>query len=123
MLFDEVDSDGSGFITVNEVKDLIRKSGHGGDVSDSEIEALVKACDDNGDGKISFEEFVTNMVGQMIYKVTCEIKSNFNVISMHAVPQAVKTYRLLLVQHTTDFAIWIFKLPDTPSRALLLLHE
>ncbi len=63
MLFDEVDSDGSGFITVNEVKDLIRKSGHGGDVSDSEIEALVKACDDNGDGKISFEEFVTNMVG------------------------------------------------------------
>ncbi len=61
-LFDEVDADGSGFITADEVKELIRSSGHGGDITDHEIEALVKACDDNGDGKISFEDFVANMI-------------------------------------------------------------
>ena len=61
-MFTAVDADGSGFITADEVKKLIKDSGHGADVSDAEIEELVKACDDNGDGKISFEEFVKNLV-------------------------------------------------------------
>ena len=51
-MFMAVDADGSGFITADEVKKLIKDSGHGADVSDAEIEELVKACDDNGDGKI-----------------------------------------------------------------------
>lgn len=61
--FQAVDQDGSGFITATEVKQLLKSSGHAKDVTDAEIDDLVSACDDNGDGKISFEEFVKNMVG------------------------------------------------------------
>ena len=61
-MFMVVDKDNSGFITADEVKKLIKDSGHGADVTDAEIEELVKACDDNGDGQISFEEFVKNLV-------------------------------------------------------------
>ena len=61
-MFMAVDKDNSGFITADEVKKLIKDSGHGADVTDAEIEELVKACDDNGDGQISFEEFVKNLV-------------------------------------------------------------
>ena len=51
-MFMAVDKDNSGFITADEVKKLIKDSGHGADVTDAEIEELVKACDDNGDGQI-----------------------------------------------------------------------
>ena len=62
-LFDEVDTDKSGFITINEVKDLVRRAGYSDSLSDRELEALFQACDDNGDGRISFEEFVNHMCG------------------------------------------------------------
>ena len=60
--FMALDADGSGFITGDEVKKLLKDTGHAADVTDAEIHQLIKACDDNGDGKISFEEFVKNMV-------------------------------------------------------------
>ena len=63
MAFEAVDTDGSGHITAAELKKLFKDSGHGDDVTDADIDQLIKACDEDGDGKISFEEFVKGFCG------------------------------------------------------------
>lgn len=63
LAFEAVDADGSGFITANELKKLFKDSGHGNDVSDTDIDELIKACDTDKDNKISFEEFVKAFCG------------------------------------------------------------
>jgi len=57
-LFDEFDTDNSGFITADNVRQLINDAGFGDDVTDEEISELISRVDKEGDGKVSFEEFV-----------------------------------------------------------------
>eukprot|EP00829_Urostomides_striatus_P010151 TRINITY_DN2333_c0_g1_i7.p1 TRINITY_DN2333_c0_g1~~TRINITY_DN2333_c0_g1_i7.p1 ORF type:complete len:457 (-),score=119.21 TRINITY_DN2333_c0_g1_i7:50-1348(-) len=52
--FDLFDSDGSGYITSDEVKKLL---GVGKVISEEKWVAIIKEMDPNGDGKITFEEF------------------------------------------------------------------
>lgn len=49
------DKDGSGFITVDEFKELIYKLE--GQVTDAVAQSFIKAADKNKDGKINFKEF------------------------------------------------------------------
>ena len=57
-LFDEFDSDNSGFISPSDVRKLINDAGFGDDVSDEEINDRIARVDTTGDGKISFDEFL-----------------------------------------------------------------
>ncbi len=48
------DQDGSGYITPNEIKEIL---GAGQNISDEAWEEMIKEVDVNGDGQISYEEF------------------------------------------------------------------
>jgi len=52
--FKMFDADGSGTISIDEIKKIF---GGAGNVSDSVWTRLVEEIDDNGDGMISFKEF------------------------------------------------------------------
>lgn len=60
-VFDEFDADGSGNIDKKEIRSVCEKLGV--EVSDADIEDLIKSADDNGDGKISFAEFKKAVTG------------------------------------------------------------
>ena len=54
-MFNEFDKDGSGSVSVNEAKDVLRKL----KIPDHEIECLVAQHDKNNDGELQYEEFVS----------------------------------------------------------------
>ena len=53
--FSQIDTNGDGFISVDEAKAAFEKEG--GSWGDKE-QADYDSCDTNGDGKVSFEEFL-----------------------------------------------------------------
>ena len=53
--FKRFDGDGSGYISTKELQDIMLRMGR--NVSRQDIEAMVSTIDENGDGKISFDEF------------------------------------------------------------------
>ena len=73
--FDKLDTGGKGYIHVKEFGEMLRVLGPesalfriadsdgSGDLSDSEISALIKKADRNGDGIISFDEFADALGG------------------------------------------------------------
>ena len=52
------DKDGSGFISSEEIKEIL---GFGKTLSEEAVNDIIKQVDANGDGQISFEEFSTMM--------------------------------------------------------------
>ena len=56
-VFNVLDIDGSGFITATELKQVMTDLGD--NPSDTEVEELMRHADIDGDGKVSFKEFVT----------------------------------------------------------------
>lgn len=54
-VFEQFDADNSGFIDKAEIQKVCEALGV--EASSADIEDLIKAADDNGDGKISFDEF------------------------------------------------------------------
>ena len=52
------DKDGSGVISTDEIKDVC---GFGRNLDKEAIDNIMKQVDENGDGQISFEEFVNMM--------------------------------------------------------------
>lgn len=56
--FKMFDKDGSGVISADEIKEVL---GFGGNLDEKAIEAIIRQVDENGDGEISFEEFVAMM--------------------------------------------------------------
>ena len=55
--FASFDKDGSGSISVEELREVLVEN-LGQQVSDDELDRLVKLADANGDGEIDFDEFV-----------------------------------------------------------------
>ena len=51
------DKDGSGIITADEIKEVLQFGGTN-QLNVAAITAIIKQVDENGDGEISFEEFV-----------------------------------------------------------------
>ena len=49
IVFDQIDDDGNGYITAEELTKLMGTSDH--------VQALIKDADKNGDGMIDFQEF------------------------------------------------------------------
>ena len=58
-LFDKMDRNKNGRISINEIRYIIRKSNE--NISEEEIELLIKEVDTDGDGLISFDEFLVFM--------------------------------------------------------------
>lgn len=54
------DKDGSGVISPDEIKDVLSFGGTN-QLNKATLDAIVKQVDENGDGEISFEEFVEMM--------------------------------------------------------------
>ena len=57
--FKKFDTDNSGYITVDELKQLLAKIGQ--HYSDREIAKMIATVDRNGDGKLSYQDFVRLM--------------------------------------------------------------
>ena len=55
--FNIFDKDGSGALSVSEIKAVLTRPGGGAPISDAEAEALIADFDTNGDGELQFEEF------------------------------------------------------------------
>ncbi len=60
--FDMFDKDGSGTISVNEIVKIMKNFGY--PIKKSEAQKMIADIDDNSDGEIDFEEFVTLMEKQ-----------------------------------------------------------
>ena len=56
--FKMFDKDGSGVISADEIKEVL---GFNGNLDKSAIDLIMKQVDENGDGEISFEDFVSMM--------------------------------------------------------------
>lgn len=57
--FDLFDQDGSGAISIDELKEVMKKLGN--DTSQSDLQSMVNEIDKNGDGEIDFNEFIILM--------------------------------------------------------------
>ncbi|KAI3696835.1 hypothetical protein L6452_29415 [Arctium lappa] len=55
--FSYFDKDGSGYITVNEIQQSCKELG----IDDAQVEEIIKEADQNNDGRIDYNEFVTMM--------------------------------------------------------------
>eukprot|EP00918_Siedleckia_nematoides_P087827 GHVU01193067.1.p1 GENE.GHVU01193067.1~~GHVU01193067.1.p1 ORF type:complete len:152 (-),score=31.94 GHVU01193067.1:399-854(-) len=56
--FQQIDEDGNGQISSDELKKLVREYGGAPDITDAQIQEFMKAVDTDGSGSISFEEFI-----------------------------------------------------------------
>ena len=56
------DKDGSGTISGDEIREVLSFGG-ANTLSAEAVDAIIKQVDENGDGEIQFEEFVTMMTG------------------------------------------------------------
>jgi calmodulin len=63
--FDMFDKDGGGTISVAEIVKIMKNFGY--PIKKSEAQKMISEIDDNGDGEIDFEEFVTLMERQTNY--------------------------------------------------------
>ena len=63
--FDMFDKDGSGTISVPEIVKIMKNFGY--PIKKSEAQQMIADIDDNGDGELDFEEFVTLMEKQTNY--------------------------------------------------------
>ena len=58
--FMKFDKDGSGYITMEEIKQVFEER-TGGSVSIEEVQSVLKDADKNSDGKINYDEFLVMM--------------------------------------------------------------
>lgn len=61
-LFEAFDTDGSGKISADNLKQLRDDNGYTDAVSDEQLEAAVAKADTSGDGEVSFEEFLSALI-------------------------------------------------------------
>ena len=60
--FSDLDLDKSGFITMNEFESMLQH--HGLPVTQADLQSLMERYDKNGDGRVSYGEFVQEVTPQ-----------------------------------------------------------
>lgn len=63
--FKAFDVDGNGFISPDEIKQILGFTKDGG-MDDKAVEKIIAQVDENGDGEISYEEFATMMMKNLL---------------------------------------------------------
>ena len=61
--FKMYDTDGSGTISRDEIRQIVKLSGEDDDMKDSEIEEMIRESDIDGDGEIDLKEFTKVILG------------------------------------------------------------
>ena len=61
-----IDLDGNGYVDRSELRKYVNSTGF--NVSENELDDLMKGIDDNEDGKISLEEFIASSVSRKLEK-------------------------------------------------------
>lgn len=56
--FEFFDTDASGYISADEIREIFRENELDLDIFDQEIDAIIRECDRNGDGSIDYKEFL-----------------------------------------------------------------
>lgn len=74
LAFNTIDKDGSGKISISELRDLMDKTNQ--QVSDEDFNTLMKSIDRNGDGEIDFAEFKELMVSDSLSLDLVDLSSN-----------------------------------------------
>ena len=77
--FDRYDTNNSGYIDIGELKHLLNElatNQGGGTITDAQVEEIMKFGDKQGDGKLSYEEFL-NLAGPYIDKKLDKNKNCF----------------------------------------------
>ncbi|XP_077967354.1 uncharacterized protein LOC120342212 [Styela clava] len=64
LVFRQFDKDGDGYITAEELKDLLLRLGD--DISENEITAMIREADRDGDGRVSYNEFICVMTNSEV---------------------------------------------------------
>lgn len=57
LLFDTFDVDGSGALSIDELRVVLQRPGGGDPLSDAEVAEIIQEFDANGDGELQFDEF------------------------------------------------------------------
>mmetsp|Transcript_25575 Transcript_25575/g.42680 ORF Transcript_25575/g.42680 Transcript_25575/m.42680 type:complete len:151 (+) Transcript_25575:52-504(+) len=93
-IFNLVDKDGGGSITKVELADLMDTLGI--DASPDEIDAMISEIDQDGNGDIDFEEFVTVMSRKVNATYTSDqVKDSFKLFEYHGSPGYIKAEALI----------------------------
>ena len=80
--FERYDSDNSGFITKDELVEVVNER-TGVIVSEKQLKRMMDDCDDNDDGKIDYEEFCTLMTKSFMQRrVVFPTKSKLSAVQM-----------------------------------------
>ncbi len=61
-VFREFDKDGNGTVDKKELNEVFKEMGKR--FSEAELKRMVELCDTDGDGTISYEEFITKVFNQ-----------------------------------------------------------
>ena len=72
--FAVMDTNGDGVVTKDELKSLLK--GLGEDVNDDVVDEMIKMADENGDGKIQFQEFVNAATQEWPWSQSTHKKAN-----------------------------------------------
>jgi len=65
-VFEEMDKDGSGTVTREELEAALKQLKVGTGVDQKTVEHMIATCDKDGDGNISFNEFVDGMAANLV---------------------------------------------------------
>ena len=61
LIFMAADTDGTGYVTADNLKEVCQEKGVYDKVAQEKIDEIISACDQTGDGNVSFEEFLQGL--------------------------------------------------------------
>ncbi|XP_018672651.2 uncharacterized protein LOC100177996 isoform X1 [Ciona intestinalis] len=70
LIFNQFDKDGDGFISPNELRELLSQLGD--NVTDQDLEDMMLVADQDGDGRVSLTEFIQVMTSQTPFAAKAE---------------------------------------------------
>ena len=116
LAFKKCDKDGSGFITIDEVEDMLNDC-YGFPPLEEEVEMFMTRFDLNHDGKVSWEEFCT-----CLNKIKSEVGSKANTAKEYTSFEKMRADRFKHVRMNHEVQ-GKYKLPMTSSQGVGFYHK
>ncbi|KAA0187600.1 putative calcium-binding protein [Fasciolopsis buskii] len=74
----KVDKDKNGYITTDELYDVLRESGDSGTVNVKQLQSFIREYDRDGDGKLNYHEFLDYILDTPVNQATNSSKNSGN---------------------------------------------